>query len=112
LNPWTSRSPPSSLFVSKIAKIGHIDPSLPEDEPFLSAAEADKFPLSLLPHLTVCSISSDATMRTELFCWCGADDLIFAATSEFLLVAPKVKKNRYDYCQLKTMKSDHQNIKN
>jgi hypothetical protein len=33
-------------------------------------------------------------MRTELFCWCGADDLIFAATSEFLLVAPKVKKKQ------------------
>jgi hypothetical protein len=85
LEPLNIKKSSSSLFVSAIAKFGHIDPTLPEDEPFLSSGEADKFPLSLLL-LTVRSMFSDVTMRTALLCCCCVDDIIFAAASEFLLL--------------------------
>jgi len=83
LDPLKARKSSSfSLFDRAIANFGQMDPSLPDEEPFLSSGRVCGTPLLLLP-LPGRSLSGEATVWMPLFCCCCAGDFMVANSSEF-----------------------------
>jgi len=86
LDPLKARKSSSfSLFDRAIANFGQMDPSLPDEEPFLSSGRVCGTPLLLLP-LPGSSLSGEATVWMPLFCCCCAGDFMVANSSEFLQI--------------------------
>ena len=86
LDPLKARKSSSfSLFDRAIANFGQMDPSLPDEEPFLSSGRVCGTPLLLLP-LPGRSLSGEATVWMPLFCCCCAGDFMVANSSEFLQI--------------------------